>query len=106
MRERVSKVAEACRQIAKAEQIVVILLSQLRRPQNANDVPTMLDLKESGDIEAAAHVVLLLHSPDGQDGSRTGEDLVIIGKNRNGPKGPIPVMFNRSDLRFYAGENA
>lgn len=105
VRERVSKVAEACRQIAKSEQIVVVLLSQLRRPQNANDTPTMLELKESGDIEAAAHVVLLLHTPDSQDGSPTGDDLVIIGKNRNGPKGPIPVMFNRSDLRFYAREN-
>jgi replicative DNA helicase len=62
VRERVSKVAEACRQIAKAEQITVVLLSQLRRPQNPNDFPTMLDLKESGDIEAAAHVVILLHT--------------------------------------------
>jgi replicative DNA helicase len=106
VRERVSKVAEACRQIAKAEQITVVLLSQLRRPQNANDIPTMLDLKESGDIEAAAHVVLLLHTPDGQDGSSTGEDLVIIGKNRNGPRGPIPVFFNRSNLKFHARESA
>jgi replicative DNA helicase len=104
VRDRVSKVAEACRQIAKSEQIVVVLLSQLRRPQNSNDIPTMLDLKESGDIEAAAHVVLLLHSPESQDGSPTGEDLVIISKNRNGAKGPIPVRFNRSDLRFYARE--
>jgi replicative DNA helicase len=44
VRDRVSKVAEACRQIAKSEQIVVVLLSQLRRPQNSNDIPTMLDL--------------------------------------------------------------
>jgi replicative DNA helicase len=91
--------------LAKAEQITVILLSQLRRPQNANDPPTMLDLKESGDIEAAAHVVLLLHSPDSQDGSPTGEDLLIIGKNRNGPKGPISVLFNRSTLIFYARDS-
>jgi replicative DNA helicase len=105
VRDRVSKVAEACRQIAKAENIVVVLLSQLRRPQNANDVPDMLQLKESGDIEAAAHLVLLLHSPDAQDGNPSGEDLIIVGKNRNGARGPIPVSFNRSDLRFYAREN-
>jgi replicative DNA helicase len=102
VRERVSKVAEACRQLAKSERVTVVLLSQLRRLQNINDVPTMIDLKESGDIEAAAHVVLLLHTPEAQDGGPTGEDLVVVGKNRNGPKGPIPVMFNRSTLKFYA----
>ena len=81
------------------------MLSQRRRPQHANDVSDMLQLKESGDIESAAHVVLLLHSPDAQDGSPTGEDLIIVGKNRNRAKGPIPVKFNRRDLRSYGREN-
>jgi replicative DNA helicase len=102
VRERVSKVAECARQLAKSEGIVVVLLSQLRRPQDINDLPSMATLKESGDVESAAHLVLLLHTPEGQDGSPTGEDLILIGKNRNGPKGPIPVFFNRSNLRFHA----
>ena len=33
----------------------------------------------------------LLHSPDAQDGNSSGEDLIIVGKNRNGARGPIPV---------------
>lgn len=65
VRERVGKVADALRQLAKSERVPVVLLSQLRRPQNVNDAPTMIDLKESGDIEAHAHVVLLLHVPTG-----------------------------------------
>ena len=101
IRERVSKVADALRQLAKAERIPVVLLSQLRRPQNVNDTPTMIDLKESGDIEAHAHVVLLLHTPTGPDGKPTGEDSVIIGKNRNGAKGPVRVTFSPHKLRFY-----
>jgi replicative DNA helicase len=101
IRERVGKVADALRQLAKAERIPVVLLSQLRRPQNVNDAPTMIDLKESGDIEAHAHVVLLLHTPTGQDGRPTGEDTIIIGKNRNGVRGPLPVMFDQRKLRFY-----
>jgi replicative DNA helicase len=104
VRDRVSKVAEACRLIAKTEQIVVVLLSQLRRPQNPNDFPTMLDLKESGDIEAAAHVVILQHTPEDDNGHLTGDDFLIVGKNRNGVKGPLPVRFNPSNLRFYARE--
>jgi replicative DNA helicase len=101
VRERVGKVADALRQLAKAERIPVVLLSQLRRPQNVNDAPTMIDLKESGDIEAHAHVVLLLHVPTAADGKPMGEDTVIVGKNRNGVKGPVPVTFNPHKLRFY-----
>jgi replicative DNA helicase len=101
IRERVGKVADALRQLAKAERIPVVLLSQLRRPQNVNDPPTIIDLKESGDIEAHAHVVLLLHVPTAPDGRPTGEDTIIVAKNRNGAKGPVPVVFSPHKLRFY-----
>jgi replicative DNA helicase len=101
IRERVGKVADALRQLAKAERIPVVLLSQLRRPQNVNDAPTIVDLKESGDIEAHAHVVLLIHSPVAADGQPLGEDVVIVAKNRNGSRGPLPVTFCRHKLRFY-----
>lgn len=101
IRERVGKVADALRQLAKAERIPVVLLSQLRRPQNVNDAPTIIDLKESGDIEAHAHVVLLLHVPTAEDGKPIGEDTIIVAKNRNGAKGPVSVIFSPQKLRFY-----
>jgi len=104
IRERVGKVADALRQLAKVERIPVVLLSQLRRPQSLNDEPSMIDLKESGDIEAHAHVVLLLHTPLATNGKPTGEDSIIIGKNRNGARGSIPVTFNPHKLRFYPRE--
>jgi replicative DNA helicase len=104
IRERVGKVADALRQLAKVERIPVVLLSQLRRPQSLNDEPSMIDLKESGDIEAHAHVVLLLHTPLATAGKPTGEDSIIIGKNRNGARGSIPVTFNPHKLRFYPRE--
>ncbi|MGA9508147.1 MAG: DnaB-like helicase C-terminal domain-containing protein [Candidatus Sulfotelmatobacter sp.] len=101
IRERVGKVADALRQLAKAERIPVVLLSQLRRPHDVNDPPTIVDLKESGDIEAHAHVVLLIHSPVAADGQPLGEDVVIVAKNRNGSRGPVPVTFSPHKLRFY-----
>jgi replicative DNA helicase len=105
IRERVGKVADALRQLAKVERIPVVLLSQLRCPQTVNDAPTIIDLKESGDIEAHAHVVLLLHAPTAADGKPTGEDTIIVAKNRNGAKGPVPVTFNQHNLRFYSRAN-
>jgi replicative DNA helicase len=102
IREQVSNVADGLRQLAKSEEIAVIALSQLARPKDRkpNVRPSMLDLKESGDIEAHAHVVLLLHTPMDRSGEPTGNDEIVIGKNRHGPVGSIEVTFNRRNLRF------
>jgi replicative DNA helicase len=102
LRERVSYVANTLRQLAKTENIAVVLLSQLRRPEGGmNARPSMLDLKESGDIEAHSHVVLLPYLPVGDDGGPMPEEqLLIIGKNRNGSIGSLPVYFDEKRLQF------
>jgi replicative DNA helicase len=103
LRDRVGYVANALRQLAKSERVGVVLLSQLRRPEGGiNARPTMLDLKESGDIEAHSHVVLLPYLPVTNDGRPTLEDeLLIIGKNRNGGVGSLPVYFDEKRLQFF-----
>ena len=61
----------------------------------------MLDLKESGDIEAHSHVVLLPYLPQGDDGSLLLEEqLLIIGKNRNGTVGSLPIYFDERRVQF------
>jgi replicative DNA helicase len=102
LRDRVGYVANALRQLAKSERVGVVLLSQLRRPEGGiNARPSMLDLKESGDIEAHSHVVLLPYLPVGDDGRPIPEDeLLIIGKNRNGGVGALPVYFDEKRLQF------
>jgi replicative DNA helicase len=102
IRERVGRVADHLRILAKTEQVPVVLLSQLRRPQGINDEPTLIDLKESGDIEAHAHIVLLIHSPVGPDMRPAIEQKIIIAKNRNGLRGQVPVMLNDAKLLFYS----
>ena len=103
LRERVANAANALRQLAKQENVAVLALSQLRRPPNINDRPTMIDLKESGDVEAHAHCVLLLYQPV-DNGEFTHDDEVIIGKQRNGPLGTIPVVFDTKSLKFLPRE--
>lgn len=103
LRDRVGYVANSLRQLAKSEQVGVVLLSQLRRPEGGvNTRPSMLDLKESGDIEAHSHVVLLPYLPVGNDGKPILQDeLLIIGKNRNGGVGSLPVYFDEKRLQFF-----
>jgi replicative DNA helicase len=107
LRERVSYVADALRQLAKSERVAVVQLSQLRRPEGGiNGRPTMLDLKESGDIEAHSHVVLLPYLPVEEDGKPIpDQELLIIGKNRNGSVGPLPVYFDERRLQFFERTN-
>jgi replicative DNA helicase len=100
IRERVGNAANVLRQLAKDTQVPVLALSQLRRPANLNDAPSMLHLKESGDIEAHAHTVLLLYQPLGEDARPTGQDEIIIGKQRSGPLGTVPVVFDTRTLIF------
>ena len=105
LRERVGNVAEGLRQLAKSEHVSVVALSQLSRPRDGelNSRPNLLQLKESGDVEASAHTVLLIYTPMNKD-LPSGEDEIIIGKNRNGPIGSIFVAFNRESLKFLPRE--
>jgi replicative DNA helicase len=105
LREQVGNTTDALRQLAKSEHVGVVALSQLARPRdrNINARPTMLGLKESGDIEAHAHVILLIHMP-AKKGESTGEDQIVIGKNRHGPMGAIDVTFSKERLKFLPRE--
>lgn len=66
--------------------IPVVALSQLNRGSGKERPPTMEDLRESGDIENNADVILLLHRPDATDAEdRPGEIDYIMAKHRQAP---------------------
>jgi replicative DNA helicase len=79
-------ITQASKSMAKEFGCPVILLAQLNR-QAANRTdkrPTMTDLRESGEIEQKADVILFLHRPDYYDkGDMAGVLEVIPAKGRN-----------------------
>jgi replicative DNA helicase len=104
-REQVTNVAQRLRLFAKAENVATVLLSQSPRPEgrNINARPTMFSLKESGALEEAAHTVILPYRPvEPETSVFTGEDELIIGKQRWGSIGSIPVNLNGKLLKFEA----
>jgi len=104
IRIRIGAVSNALRSLAKTEQIAVVALSQLRRPTDENDRPTMFHLKETGDIEAHAHTVCLIYRPKDEQGRWSGLDEIIVAKQREGLVGSEPVLLDTRRLWFVPRE--
>lgn len=51
-------------------------------------------------------VVLVLYIPERDTGEPTGMDQIIVGKMREGEKGPIDVRFNTRRLEYEPRFNA
>lgn len=89
--EEVGKVSRALKDIARELNKPVIVLSQLNRPQQgAGKMPTLARLRDSGQIEESADVVLFVYRPDEyglkvfEDGSNCeGKAELIMAKGRN-----------------------
>lgn len=110
--QEVSEVARGLKDLAREFDIPVIALAQLSRAveSRADKIPQMSDLKESGEIEQAADIVMFIHREDAyakfdrETGKSSSErpktaDL-IFAKHRNGPAGEITVGFEASQTRF------
>lgn len=101
-------ISRALKSIAKELNVPVIALSQLSRKVDERPVkrPLLSDLRESGNIEQDADMVLFLYRPEyygvtGQNGqSVVGLCEVIIAKNRNGVTDVVNLDFNGSMMRF------
>ncbi|MCL1955809.1 MAG: replicative DNA helicase [Fibromonadales bacterium] len=84
----------------------VIALSQLNRDTDktvtpGSRKPRLSDLRDSGNIEQDADVVILLHRipVPGPNIDITKTDL-IVAKNRSGPTGEIKIHFNPQNIMF------
>lgn len=104
--QQVGRITRGLVQVARKCNVAVVALCQLNRAveDRPDQKPRLSDLRESGEIEAHANTVLLLHRPPGQpDDSITWDIDVIVAKNRNGPTGETTLSYNRPLMRF---ENA
>jgi len=101
VRQNVSNASTALKNFAREMGITVIALAQLNR-DGKNARPELTELKESGQIEADADVVLFPFRPAYyQDVKPDIEDaVVIISKNRHGKCVDIPVTFTGSQTRY------
>lgn len=97
-REKVNYISTKLRILAKKLDVAVICLAQLNRnvEGRSNKIPTIADIRETGNIEQDANIILLLHTEEKKESEEnTGpEELnVIIGKNRAGISNKT-IVFN------------
>jgi len=103
---QVGMLALRMKELARSCNVPVVLLSQLNRESESrsDNKPKLSDLRESGDIEAHADVVLLMHPHiDPATKNKTGLHDVIVAKQRNGPVGEVTLCYHNTIARF---ENA
>jgi len=108
--QEISYISRSLKALAKELDVPVVALSQLSRApdQRAGDHrPQLSDLRESGAIEQDADVVIFIYRQEMYDGptDKDGNSIeglaeLLIGKQRNGPTGIVPVYFKKEYTRF------
>lgn len=104
--QEIAEISRGLKAIAKELNIPVIALSQLSRSvesRGGDKKPMLSDLRESGQIEQDADMVMFCYRPeyygneqydlDGETFDAKGLFLLLIAKHRNGELGEIPLKF-------------
>ena len=95
----VGEISRSLKSLAMELNIPIIALSQLNRASEGRDTkePAMSELREAGNIEQDASVIILLWNLDQDDRSKKG---CKIEKNRQGECGKIVLKFDGNLMKF------
>jgi len=99
----VSRISSGLKNIAREVQIPMVVLHQLNRQSELREDrrPRLADLRDSGQIEADADVVVLLHRHEFyHPGERANEADAFIAKNRMGETKAVRLAFFGGVSRF------
>jgi replicative DNA helicase len=107
--QEISEIARLLKSIARELSVPVIALSQLSRAieQRTEKLPRLSDLRESGEIEQTADLVMFIHRDDYYEASQGSTSLtdIIIAKHRNGPTGKAELIFRKDIAKFVNKAN-
>lgn len=104
--EKIGEISRGIKALAKELGIAILLLAQLNREveKRPNQRPILADLRESGDIEQDADVVLFVHRPyqakPDMDAEWKDFAELILAKHRGGACGLMDARFLGQTMRF------
>lgn len=106
--QEVGSISRGLKSLAKELAVPIVALSQLSRESEGTSKraarrPQLSDLRESGELEADADVVIMIYREKKTE--ETGDDEVmvtelLVRKQRNGPTGTVKVHWIKECVRF------
>lgn len=110
----VGQISRAMKALARELDIPVVCMSQLNRASETreNHRPRLSDLRESGNLEQDADVVILLHREDvhrkeaDPKYQATNVAELIIAKQRQGPTGTVTLTWHGETMTFKSYTDA
>jgi len=107
--QEVSEIVREVKAFAKESHMPIIALSQLSRDveKRQDKTPQLSDLRESGEIEQTADLVIFIHRDDYYDQGmqeKVSPTKLVIAKQRNGPTGIVNAIFRRDISKFIPAE--
>jgi replicative DNA helicase len=108
--EQVAQVSRSLKSLARELDIPIVALSQVRRDAEGKR-PNLSDIRESGSIEQDADLVMFLNTAEDTD-KKFAKELpsdgmlmeLNVAKQRNGPTGPVKLVFLKKYTRFESWE--
>lgn len=102
---RIGKITRDLKKLAMECDVPIILLSQLSRgvESRQDKRPIQSDLRDSGNIEQDADVILFLHRDDYYNRDEEDQDNiteVIVAKARDGSTGSVKFLFVKEYMKF------
>ncbi len=106
--QELSEIARGIKSLAKELDVPIVAVSQLSRAaeQGGSKIPMLSHLRESGELEQVADLVLFLYREDYYDPERARREgkenvaLLRVAKHRNGPTDDLELFFHRETSRF------
>lgn len=102
--QEIGSISRGLKALAKELQVPIIALAQLNRgvEGRADKRPMMSDLRDSGEVEQDADIVVMLHREALYSDSPEWAGLAeaLVRKNRNGPTGDLLLSYQPERMRF------
>ena len=99
----IGAISRRLKALARDLEIPIIALSQLTREnEREKRAPQLSDLREGGNLEQDADVVMFLHRPHAKEKKFEADETIdlIVAKQRMGAVGTVPLRWDAPTLRF------